>query len=124
MGHVINWFEIPSTDLERAAKFYGDVLGRPFEIALGPGDGRMAAFAPPDAEVNGVIVQTDLYTPGPNGPALYLTVEGDLDVYLARVEPAGGRVINPKTSLQGESGGHWARFEDTESNIVGLYSRT
>jgi len=27
MTHTINWFEIPTTDLERASRFYQDVLG-------------------------------------------------------------------------------------------------
>ncbi len=123
MTTVLNWFEIPSADFDRAVKFYGDVLGRSLEIVDGPGGGRMAAFGPLDAEVNGAIVHTDMYTPGPNGPALYLTVQGDLDDYLARVTPAGGRVINPKTLLNDGSGAHWARIEDTEGNYVGLYSR-
>lgn len=123
MASIINWFEIPSVDFERAVRFYSAVLNRTFEVIEGPSNGRMAPFGPLDAEVNGAIVHTDLYTAGPNGPALYLTVDGKLDDYLARVEPAGGQVINPKTPI-GDGTGYWARIADSEGNHVGLYSRT
>ena len=122
MNPVINWFEIPSVEFDRAVRFYSDVLGRPLEITQGPSGGQMAVLAPYDAEVNGAIVHSDLYTVGPSGPALYLTVEGELNDYLARVEPAGGRVLNPKTPT-GDGQGFWARFEDSEGNHIGIFSR-
>lgn len=31
MTHTINWFEIPTTDLKRASRFYEDVLGVSFK---------------------------------------------------------------------------------------------
>jgi len=52
---------------------------------------------------------------------VYLYVEGDLNTALNRVEPAGGKVLSPKT-LIAEGMGYWAHFEDTEGNRVGLFS--
>ena len=32
MNPVINWFEIPPSNLDRAVRLYSDVLGRPLEV--------------------------------------------------------------------------------------------
>jgi predicted enzyme related to lactoylglutathione lyase len=46
---------------------------------------------------------------------------GDLTNELKRVEPAGGKVLQPKTSI-GEFG-FYAFVEDTEGNRIGIHSK-
>lgn len=118
--NLVNWFEIPVSDLQRAMAFYEKVL----EADLSPhemGPLKMAWFpmhqgAPGAA---GSLVQGDTYIPSHEGSMVYFTV-ADLDAALARVEAAGGKVLNPKTSI-GEYG-FVAHLEDTEGNRVALHS--
>jgi predicted enzyme related to lactoylglutathione lyase len=51
---------------------------------------------------------------------IYLDAGEDLTPVLGRVEPAGGKVVVPKTSI-GEHGAI-AVFIDSEGNRVGLHS--
>jgi predicted enzyme related to lactoylglutathione lyase len=39
------------------------------------------------------------------------------------VEPAGGKVLVPKTAIGMEGAGHFAMISDTEGNTVGLHSQ-
>jgi hypothetical protein len=126
-GHVITWFELPVADLDRASRFYAQVLGVELHIAA-DGPMRMAILpAPLRAEssasarsVHGALVQGPGYEPGPGGTLLYLDAGRDLAPMLARVEPAGGRVVKARTAI-GEHG-FIAQFIDTEGNRVALHS--
>ena len=53
---------------------------------------------------------------------MFLNAGPDLQVALDRVEPAGGRVLMPKTAIPAENGGYFAMFADSEGNTVGLVS--
>ncbi len=130
MAHAIAWFEIPVLDYDRAVKFYGEVLGRPMHATpdpsgneVGPDGERMAMFNEPSqqGDINGALVFMKNQKTSRDGTVVYLYVEGDLNTALNRVEPAGGKVLSPKT-LIAEGMGYWAHFEDTEGNRVGLFS--
>ncbi len=123
---VINWFEIPVLDFERARAFYEQVL----ETKLFINDqretmGSMLGVFPHDGRVGGCLVHNPQYgyTPSTEGTLVYITATGDLDLVLARVEAAGGQVLLPKTALGENAGGGfvgWVR--DPEGNKVGFYS--
>jgi len=122
MQPCISWFEIPTADLERAVRFYETVLAvtlkredmGPMRMALFPGD--------PTDPVGGALCRMEGGNPpGPMGTVVYLFAGDDLAGPLARVEPAGGQVIVPKTLITPEIG-HYAVFRDSEGNHVGLYS--
>ena len=122
MRTVISWFEIPTADFERGIRFYETVL----DIRLkreDMGTVRMAMF--PGAEtapVGGAVIHMEGGNPpGPVGTVVYLFGGDDLAVPLARVEPAGGQVLVPKTLIAPEIG-YFALFRDSEGNHVGLYS--
>jgi predicted enzyme related to lactoylglutathione lyase len=119
MAHAIKWFEIPVTDINRAARFYGAILAA--EMAVHEVMGKRRALLPFHDGVGGSLVQGAGYVPSKEGALLYLDGGGDLDVVLRRVGPAGGRVLQPKMSI-GEYG-FVAIFIDTEGNRVGLHSR-
>ena len=53
-------------------------------------------------------------------PLIYLDTGQDLTAHLNRVEPAGGSVVEAKTSM-GEAG-YYATFRDSEGNLLALYS--
>lgn len=118
--HAINWFEIPTIDMERAAKFYGEIL----ETELTPVEmspGFFMAMLPAQNGVGGAIVHGEWYTPSDSaGSLVYLNGGADLNHILSRVPDAGGEIIREKYSI-GENG-HVGFFRDSEGNRVGLHS--
>ena len=71
-------------------------------------------------EVQGALaLHPDFYTPGHQGPLLYLNANPSIDQILQRVVLEGQRVIVPKRQISAERG--WmAVFEDPEGNRIGL----
>jgi len=119
MAHALNWFEIPVSDINRAARFYSTILAA--DMAVEEVMGKRRAFLPFKDGVGGSLTQGEGYVPSRDGALLYLNGGDDLDVVLRRVETAGGRVIKQKIAI-GEYG-FVALFCDTEGNRVGLHSR-
>ena len=120
MSSVINWFDIPATDLDRAARFYETVLAISLirENMLGA---RMAIFPAKPGETTGAIIARDGVTPGTSGSTIYLKAGADLSPALSRVQAAGGKVLHPKTFIK-EGWGYFAIILDSEGNSVGLQS--
>ena len=119
MGHALNWFEIPTTDIQRAVKFYSTVLDVKMEISqISPGE-QMAVIPHADG-VGGALIQGAGYVPSSDGTVVYLACGSDLRPALGRVETAGGKILVPRTDI-GENG-FFAFILDTEGNKVGLHS--
>ncbi len=123
---IINWFEIPVADFERARKFYETVLDKQLFINdQRETMGSILGVFPHDGSVGGCLVHNPQYgyTPSAEGSLVYFTISGDLNAALARVPAAGGELLLPKTELGENAGGGfvaWAR--DTEGNKIGFYS--
>ena len=117
-ANAINWFEIPSTNFERAVKFYSNVLEAEFQRMQMDFD--MAFFPYQDGGIGGCITHGNGNQPSQEGTFVYLNGGEDLSVPLSRVEEAGGKIIMPKTSI-GENG-YMAIFLDTEGNRVAFHS--
>jgi predicted enzyme related to lactoylglutathione lyase len=124
MKNAISWFEIPSTDINRAAKFYETI----FQITLNPLDFpnikmRMFPLDDPMNGVGGAIVQSDgFHKPsGTDGPLIYLNGNPDVQLILDRVEAAGGKIMVPRTTIS-EEYGDMAVFLDTEGNRIALHN--
>lgn len=118
MENTITWFELPSSDFDRACKFYGDLLA--VEINKSEFGGMPYGFFPMEmGNVSGAVVSNPNYKPGGDGAVVFLNTEGKLDAVLGRVESAGGSVVMPKTDIG--SNGHIALIIDTEGNKVGLH---
>lgn len=119
-AHALNWFEIPVTNFDRARTFYEKVLGATIQpMAMGPIT--MGLLTSDMSVVGGAIVLAEGCTPSKEGTLVYLNGGDDLDVMLARVQPAGGAVEVPKTEI-GNDFGYFALFIDSEGNKVGLHS--
>lgn len=120
MSSVINWFDIPATNFDRAVKFYEAVLGVSLirENMLGA---QMGIFPAKPGEATGAILARDGVTPGTTGSTIYLKAGDDLSAALARVGLAGGKILHPKTFIK-EGWGYFAIIVDTEGNTVGLHS--
>lgn len=120
MSHAINWFELPTTDLARASRFYEAVLAIELKQENFAGTGtRMAVFPGDEQSVRGALIADERRQPVADGALVYLHAP-DLDASLARALQAGGNVVLPKTDI-GEPG-FIALVRDTEGNVVGLHA--
>jgi predicted enzyme related to lactoylglutathione lyase len=123
MANLFNWVEIPVNDLGRAETFYRNILGHNEDLPRAEMGGMDYAFLPMDEQgVGGALVKSESYIPNAQGVTVYLNVKGDLNATLAKIEPAGGKVIVPKTSLGDMNPGYFAHILDAEGNRIGLYS--
>jgi predicted enzyme related to lactoylglutathione lyase len=121
--NAISWFEIPATDLERATRFYETIFDTTLS-ALDLPNIKMRMFPLVDMMgVGGAIVDSGgFHNPSStDGPLIYLNGNPDLQMMLGKIEPAGGKVIVPKTEISPEYG-YMAVFTDTEGNRIGLHS--
>ncbi|HEY9647279.1 MAG TPA: VOC family protein [Chroococcidiopsis sp.] len=121
MQNVVNWFEIPAADFDRAVSFYSTVLG--VEITKGEFMGESQAFFPADAtNVSGAIVKSDRLTPSTTGTLIYLNLGtvANLDAALERVTANGGKTLMGKTDI-GDPG-FIGLIQDTEGNNIGLHA--
>ncbi len=122
--NAISWFEIPSTDLDRATKFYETI----FNTKMVPMDFpniKMRMFPLDDmmTQIGGAIVDSGgFHKPSATeGPLIYLNGNPDVQIILDRIEAAGGKIIVPKTEISPEIG-HMAVFIDSEGNRIALHS--
>ena len=126
-SNAITWFEIPVSDIKRAKKFYETVLDIQLVSAKAEGDMQAMELFPrlPDVSmgrtdvVSGALIKADRLHPAGDGILIYLNANPELDEAIARIAPAGGKVILPKTK---NPAGYVCIFEDTEGNKMGLYA--
>ncbi len=124
MNNAISWFEIGTTDLNRATKFYEAIFG----IKLIPMDLeniKMRMFPLNDmmTQVGGALVDSGgFHKPSStDGPLIYLNGNPDVQNVLDKVEAAGGKIFLTKTEISPEYG-FMAVIIDTEGNRIGLHS--
>ena len=122
MKSALNWFEIPSTNFERAVKFYGDILGQPLRRAEmgGTPNGVFPYEADEhDRAVGGSVIYDENVKPSASGVTIYLNCTGIIDEVLARVPKAGGQVLSPKIDTPV---GSQAVILDSEGNRIALHA--
>lgn len=117
--NALNWFEIPVTDIERAKRFYESTFDIEMQSVEMMGM-KMAMFPSQSPKSSGALVQSPSHKPSSEGSIIYLNGNPDLQLVLDRIEPAGGKILMPKTDI-GENG-NMAFFSDTEGNTLGVHS--
>ncbi len=118
------WFEIYVQDMDRAKKFYSEVLKIEFQQLSDPTEQSMLMFSfPSDMNAMGIggsLVKMEGALPSNgSGTIVYFGCE-DCGIEESRVEKAGGKVCQPKMSI-GEFG-FCTIITDTEGNTIGLHS--
>ena len=121
MRNALNWFEIPTTDLDRASRFYERALGIELRREVFAGTPN-AFFSYDKPGVGGALIADPHRKPGGDGTLVYLDATGKLDAVLARIPDLGGQVVLPRTSIGPV--GFIALVRDTEGNVIGLHSPT
>jgi len=121
------WFEIYVQDMARARAFYEAVFAIKLENMPNFDNGmEMLAFPSGNSEevmlpgAAGTLVKMDGVSSGAGGVMVYFHSD-DCTTELARVEAAGGKVIQNKTEI-GNGFGNYALIQDTEGNMIGLHS--
>jgi hypothetical protein len=114
MDKLVHW-EIPATDLKKAAEFYTSLFGWKFqswsddymlfdvEDGVGGGISKVEKMPEPCVDV-------------------YIGV-ADIPAALKKVEALGGKVEKPKTEI-GNNWGFYALFRDPCGCRIGIWSRT
>jgi predicted enzyme related to lactoylglutathione lyase len=123
--NVVNWFEIPVTDINRAKEFYENILD--IEMVIRKDGEDEAVFFPYDPEivqgtsgrVTGVLSKSAKNSPSANGTMVYINASPSIQPVLDKVEKAGGKVIVQKTNIPA---GYIAVIIDSEGNKVGLHA--
>lgn len=123
-ANAISWFEIPSSDLDRAVRFYETVFGIQL-LWMDMPNIRMRLFPLKnggDAVGGAVVDSKGFHKPSATeGPLIYLNANPDVQLVLDKVETAGGKILVPKTLISPEYG-FMAVMLDTEGNRIGLHS--
>ena len=119
--NAINWFEIPAANLERAVKFYEQILATKLPIDTSFPGMPMAMLPYAEPGVGGCLIAFEQARPNADGVRIYLNAGDDLRPILDRVEGAGGQIIMPRTLIRDDIG-YIGLFRDSEGNIIGLHS--
>ncbi|MBU1352031.1 MAG: VOC family protein [Gammaproteobacteria bacterium] len=123
MKNAITWFEIPTTQLDRAQAFYEAVLGRLLQREMmGPSEGAVFTYDQAADGVGGALMMgpTAQRVSG-SGTLVYLDASPSLDAALERVVAHGGKVALPRQALP-PGMGFFAHIHDLDGNRVGLHA--
>lgn len=116
-NHVC-WFDIPAVNLDRAIRFYSQVLT--INIKNDCPDMPMGVFEHEDNMVSGCIFVDKECKPSAQGPLLYFNVQGRIDDAISQVELNGGKILEPKQAIGPY--GFRAVVLDSEGNRIALHS--
>lgn len=117
---MINWFEIPAEDIERAAEFYSKIFLLALKV-LDFGVEKMAFF-PDGYNISGAISQAKGFKPSKEGISITFYAGENMTEMLKRISNNGGKIQIQKTKIEAEDKGYFATFIDSEGNSVGIYS--
>lgn len=118
MNTLINWFELPVQQLDRAVAFYEHVLDGEFRRET-VANIEMAVFPHVKPATGGALVQGAMFTPVSGGAVVYLAT-ADLSLALERVQEKGGECCFGPQVLPHDIG-TIALIIDSEGNRVGLH---
>ncbi len=122
--NALNWFEIPANDISRAQKFYETAFNTQMQD-MGEMMGiKMVGFPAENGngKVSGCLAQSENHKPSSDGSVIYLNANPSIQTVLDRIEPAGGKVVMPRTEISPEVG-VMAFFIDSEGNRVALHAQ-
>ncbi len=119
----LNWFEIPALDIDRAKKFYDTIFGIDMVVLPEMMGMKMAGFPMEmgSGKASGGLAQSQMHKPSADGAIIYLNANPSIQAVIDRIEPAGGKVVMPRTQISPEIG-YMAFFMDTEGNKIGLHA--
>jgi predicted enzyme related to lactoylglutathione lyase len=122
MKNAISWFEIPSTQLDKAQAFYEAVLEcKMRREPMGPSQGAVFPYDAEEGVGGAILAGPTAPAPASAGTLIYLDASPSLDAALARAVKAGGKVALPRQALP-PGLGFFAHITDLDGNRVGLHA--
>lgn len=115
---MVNWLEIPVTDMARARRFYESAFDTKLVDMDINGENYPCFPNKRDDGFSGALVQYDFTKPGNHGPLVYLASD-DVAVSVDKIKASGGKVIKEREEIA-TGFGFFALFEDTEGNLLAL----
>lgn len=115
------WFEIPTSDFDRAKMFYEKIFDMKITQVFDAGAFKMGIF-PGGEEVGCAICWGGHYKPSTSGTIVYFDANPDLKIIEGRIEAAGGKIIQSKKIISPDQG-YMCLFEDCEGNRLGMRSK-
>jgi len=116
----VGWFEIPVADMDRAEKFYQEVLG--YEMSRQEVVGQVMSWFPMHENApfaSGSLILHKTWQPSTDGTTVYFGV-ASIDAVLGKIEEHGGEVLLPKSDI-GDHG--WiAHIKDSEGNRIAIHN--
>ena len=122
MANTLDWMEIRTKDIVRAAKFFEDLFGWKVNRQL-TAEGTEYWIFDTGGEARAENLRRGAFwlRPGADsGVVMYVLVE-DIDATLQRVVALGGKVVSPKTS---EGPRVYAYFADPDGTVWGLWEES
>ena len=120
----IAYFEIPEDNVDRAKKFYHDLLGWKIEPTKTMGDpAKMKAMQYQDVITGeakeGTLSMGGMYKRQMSEQIMNYVMVDDLDKVIAKLAKLGGKIVVPKMEIKGV--GWTVIIQDTEGNTLGLW---
>jgi predicted enzyme related to lactoylglutathione lyase len=115
---IVNWFEIPVSNIDRSAALYGAMLDIKLQHSVFGGVPHAVLMTGDPSGVAGALISDRARSPG-RGTVVYLHATDGVARCLARAVEAGAKVVQPRTSI-GEHG-VIAMIEDFDGNVIGLH---
>lgn len=122
MKNPVGWFEVAATDLDRAEKFYKDLLGLDCSRQEAQPNGMVMSWFPMEMDAlqaAGSLVLSKNFTPSHDGTLVYFSCK-NVEETLKKAEEMDAKVLLSKTNI-GENG-FVAWLEDSEGNRIAIHS--
>ena len=120
---MVGWFEIPTTDINRAKSFYDKVFNINIHIQdFGGVQMGWFPYAEGKEGASGSLIKQESYIPSDSQGVLVYFSSADVNIELGKVEGAGGKIVQAKTQISPEVG-YMGLFIDSEGNRIALHSR-
>jgi predicted enzyme related to lactoylglutathione lyase len=127
-ANKVTWFSVPADNVQRAIKFYKDAFNWTIEPETKEENDTFSFYVALNSKsdvnyisdtkgvINGCIVKREIGLPT---PAVLVEVD-DLDVAIAKVKSAGGKLVTEKVVMKSLNG-IFVLIKDTEGNYVELF---
>lgn len=120
-ANVINWFEIPVTNIEKAIAMYEAMLDTKLALSDFEGVPHAVMDNGDHSSTSGALISDPKRPPGRGASTvIYLNAKDGVGRCLSRAVEAGARVVRPLTEIGPH--GTIALIEDLDGNVIGLHA--
>lgn len=117
---IVNWFEIPVTDMQKARSLYEAMLDMKLPVSDFGGVPHAVLSNSDHSCTSGALISDPARPPvRGSGTVIYLHATDGVSRCVARAVEAGAKVVQPRTEIGPH--GAIALIEDLDGNVIGLH---